>query len=213
MGENDGRGKLPFEWLLPQPSAALRETAADTFPRWGKDKEAAAGDRKGEAKRRAPLRGNVVLRRRGWRPRQPAVRLALLRPLPSSASRGKAAATVPPCGARKTLRAFADPCVFRPLRNFRLRFICHWQREAGIPPEGEARVGRRGRRPLRVLWEDRYDRDHRRRCGHRGRRRYRGRGRIAASASGAARGNRIFGKETAADGAVFPYPLLPRYPL
>ena len=47
-----------------------------------------------------------------------------------------AAATVPPCGARKTLRAFADPCVFRPLRKKRAPFISHRQRERAFPPDG-----------------------------------------------------------------------------
>jgi len=42
-------------------------------------------------------------------------------------------ATCPPCGARKAVRAYADPPAFRPLRKYRLRFLCHWQREAGIP--------------------------------------------------------------------------------
>ena len=37
-----------------------------------------------------------------------------------------------PCGARKTLRAYADPRVFRPLRKLRPRFACHRQREAAI---------------------------------------------------------------------------------
>ena len=41
-----------------------------------------------------------------------------------------------PCGARKTLRAFAFPCVFRPLRKQRLSFICRWQRRAYITPCG-----------------------------------------------------------------------------
>ena len=104
MRERPGPEPMPRQNALPHSSAALRETAADTFPRWGKDKEAAAGDRKGEAKRRAPLRGNVGLRRRGWRPRQPAVRLALLRPLPSAALRGKAAATSPDGGGGKAGR-------------------------------------------------------------------------------------------------------------
>ena len=39
----------------------------------------------------------------------------------------------PPCGARKTLRAYADPCVFRPLRIFLACFICHRQRKPAIP--------------------------------------------------------------------------------
>jgi len=46
--------------------------------------------------------------------------------------------TPPPCGARKTLRAYAFPRVFRPLRKLRPRFICHRQREAAIPSRREA---------------------------------------------------------------------------
>ena len=41
---------------------------------------------------------------------------------------------IPPCGARKTHRAYADPRVFRPLRKLRPCFFCHWQRKAAIPP-------------------------------------------------------------------------------
>ena len=37
-----------------------------------------------------------------------------------------------PCGARKTVRAYADPPVFRPLRKLRPRFFCRRQREAAI---------------------------------------------------------------------------------
>ena len=52
-----------------------------------------------------------------------------------------------PCGARKMLQAYAYLCIFRPLRKLRPRFFCHWQREAAIPPEGEARAGDREGRP------------------------------------------------------------------
>ena len=41
---------------------------------------------------------------------------------------------IPPCGARKTHRAYANPRVFRPLRKLRPCFFCHWQRKAAIPP-------------------------------------------------------------------------------
>ena len=41
---------------------------------------------------------------------------------------------IPPCGARKTHRAYADPRVFRPLRKLRPCFFCHRQRKAAIPP-------------------------------------------------------------------------------
>ena len=37
--------------------------------------------------------------------------------------------------------AHSFACVFRPLRKFRLRFFCHWQREAAIPPEGGGKRG------------------------------------------------------------------------
>ena len=42
-------------------------------------------------------------------------------------------ATCPPCGARKTVRAYAIPPVFRPLRKLRPCFFCHLQRKAAIP--------------------------------------------------------------------------------
>ena len=45
--------------------------------------------------------------------------------------------TPPPCGARKTLRAYAFPRVFRPLRKLRPRSICHRQRKAAIPSRRE----------------------------------------------------------------------------
>ena len=38
----------------------------------------------------------------------------------------------PPCGARKTVRAFADPPVFRPLRIRHLPFFCHRQRAGAL---------------------------------------------------------------------------------
>ena len=45
----------------------------------------------------------------------------------------------PPCGARNTLRAYAFPRVFRPLRKKSPRFFCHRQREDSFPPcSGEA---------------------------------------------------------------------------
>ena len=40
----------------------------------------------------------------------------------------------PPCGTRKLLRAYADPCSFRPLRKRSPRFFCHRQREGFFPP-------------------------------------------------------------------------------
>ncbi len=40
----------------------------------------------------------------------------------------------PPCGARKMLRAYAIPCIFRPLRKFRAPFFRRRRREPAIPP-------------------------------------------------------------------------------
>ena len=39
----------------------------------------------------------------------------------------------PPCGARKTLRAFAVPCVFRPLRKKRAAFFYSVRRSSTAP--------------------------------------------------------------------------------
>ena len=71
----------------------------------------------------------------------------------------------PPCGTRKMLRAYADPCIFRPLRKRSPRFFCHRQREgffppcAGkaltcVPPEAGQEAGpQRGRRQRRAIRE------------------------------------------------------------
>ena len=40
----------------------------------------------------------------------------------------------PPCGARKTVRAYAIPPVFRPLRKRHQPFIRHWRRAGAFPP-------------------------------------------------------------------------------
>ena len=40
----------------------------------------------------------------------------------------------PPCGARRMLRAYADPCILRPLRKLRANFFCQRQRKLAIPP-------------------------------------------------------------------------------
>ena len=40
----------------------------------------------------------------------------------------------PPCGARKMLRAYAFPCIFRPLRKRHQPFIRHWRRAGAFPP-------------------------------------------------------------------------------
>ena len=77
--------------------------------------------------------GNGAAGRRGRRPLQgawngaPHLSSALWGPHPALR------ATCPPCGARKAVRAYADPPAFRPLRKYRLRFLCQRQREAGIP--------------------------------------------------------------------------------
>ena len=60
----------------------------------------------------------------------------------------------PPCGARKTHRAYADPRVFRPLRKKHHRFFCPRQRDGAFPPSrGEASMRcnspSRGRSPYR----------------------------------------------------------------
>ena len=39
-----------------------------------------------------------------------------------------------PCGARRMLRAYADPCILRPLRKLRAYCFCHRQRKLAIPP-------------------------------------------------------------------------------
>ena len=40
----------------------------------------------------------------------------------------------PPCGARKMLRAYAFPCIFRPLRKRHQPFIRHWRRAGAFSP-------------------------------------------------------------------------------
>ena len=57
-------------------------------------------------------------------------------------------ATCPPCGARKTVRAYADPPVFRPLRKKSPRFFCHRQREGSFPrARGRLEAGEAPYRP------------------------------------------------------------------
>ena len=56
-------------------------------------------------------------------------------------SSGHCAATCPPCGARKLLRAYAFPCSFRPLRKKSPRFLCHRQREGSFPRARGRRCG------------------------------------------------------------------------
>ena len=99
--------------------------------------------------RESPLRGNASLHRRGRRPRRPACRTsahvggAIRGSLPTGQPLPSAAGVTRRCHLRLAVPekrcAHSFACVFRPLRKFRLRFICHWQREAAIPPEGEAR--------------------------------------------------------------------------
>ena len=45
-----------------------------------------------------------------------------------------------PCGARKMLRAYADPRIFRPLRKASARFIRHRRREPRFPTQGTRRM-------------------------------------------------------------------------
>ena len=81
---------------------------------------------------------------RPWAPRRPdsaSLDPASLDPLRHPAC-VRRAATPPPCGARKMLRAYAIPCVFRPLRKFRAPFFRHRRREPAIPPEGRQERGR-----------------------------------------------------------------------
>ena len=47
-----------------------------------------------------------------------------------------------PCGTRKTLRAYAIPRVFRPLRKKRTAFFCHRQRQYAFLLKGKAWGGR-----------------------------------------------------------------------
>jgi hypothetical protein len=52
--------------------------------------------------------------------------------MPSSAT-GSGIARSPPCGARRIVRAYADPPILRPLQKSRNAFICHRQRHCAIP--------------------------------------------------------------------------------
>ena len=52
---------------------------------------------------------------------------------------------IPVCGARKTLRAYADPCVFRPLHKLPSAFLCPRQRRGAIPRSGMIEIRRRRR--------------------------------------------------------------------
>ena len=46
---------------------------------------------------------------------------------------GEISGFCPPCGARKTVRAYAIPPVFRPLRKRHQPFIRHWRRAGAFP--------------------------------------------------------------------------------
>ena len=59
---------------------------------------------------------------------------------------------LPPCGARKMLRAYADPCIFRLLRKLLLPFLCRRQREAVIPLEGKPNQAVAEMRQLAAHW-------------------------------------------------------------
>ena len=41
--------------------------------------------------------------------------------------------SLPPCGARRTVRAYAVPPILRPLQKSRNAFLCHRQRHCAIP--------------------------------------------------------------------------------
>ena len=49
---------------------------------------------------------------------------------------GEISGFCPPCGARKTVRAYAIPPVFRPLRKRHQPFIRHWRRAGAFPLPG-----------------------------------------------------------------------------
>ena len=69
---------------------------------------------------------------------------------------------LPPCGARKTRRAYAVPCVFRPLRKQRPAFFCRRQRRGAVPPLSSFQLGRVKRiAALRCQWQSKQSRNFR----------------------------------------------------
>ena len=50
-----------------------------------------------------------------------------------TSSVSRTADSCPPCGTRKSVRAYADPPDFRPLRKNRTAFSCRRQRRRGFP--------------------------------------------------------------------------------
>ena len=81
------------------------------------------------------------------------------RPLQEPGTSSTASGPCPPCGARKMLRAYAFPCIFRPLRKRSPRFIRHWRRQPAIPPaEGRLGATPRGQSPRGVLPDRTLDR-------------------------------------------------------
>ena len=85
----------------------------------------------------APRRGDSRIARKNF----PRTRKNLAPPAGTAKSRGFTSvcgtrgliASRRLAGRRKTLRAYADPRVFRPLREKRPAFICHRQRQAAFP--------------------------------------------------------------------------------
>ncbi len=66
----------------------------------------------------------------------------------------------PPCGARKTLRAFTVPCVFRPLRKKRIAFFYSVRRSSkapssprtsSVPPAVAVRFSTGSAKPMNAL--------------------------------------------------------------
>ena len=53
---------------------------------------------------------------------------------------GEISGFCPPCGARKTVRAYANPPVFRPLRKRHQPFLRHWRRAGAFPLPGPSLI-------------------------------------------------------------------------
>ena len=77
-------------------------------------------------------------------------RAGLGRPGPPTARlrKSRPAFSFPPCGARKTLRAFAAPCVFRPLRKLRLASPATGSARPQFPRRRQAAIPRQWHRSL-----------------------------------------------------------------
>ena len=85
------------------------------------------------------------------------------RKLPFLHNRGEILKRIlPPCGARKTRRAYAVPCVFRPLRKQRPAFFCRRQRRGAVPPLSSFQLGWVKRiAALRCQWQSKQSRNFR----------------------------------------------------